>query len=202
MNLLAIETSTERGSVAVLNESTLLFEEHFAADRGCGAVLFSLLERALQAAPEPAAIVVGLGPGSYSGVRIAIAAAIGLSIGTKAKLLGISSLVAMDESTAHYATVGDARRASFHFAEIHNGVCVEGPMLLDAQALTAKTAALKVPLLGSAPMAVLPQVTLRFPQARFLAQLALQDRSIVARDNLEPIYMRDPHITQPRASIR
>lgn len=196
MTLLAIETSTEKGSVALLRDSALLFEEHFAADRGCGAVLFSVLQRSLKTQPDT--IVVGLGPGSYSGVRIAIAAAIGLCFGTKARLIGIPSVVALAEPGSHYLTAGDARRSSFHFAEVRDGLCLQEPQLLDAAELSAKAAASDLPVYGSAPLAQLPQLQMRFPEARYLAQLAELGRSIVAVDQLEPIYMRAPHITQPR----
>lgn len=198
MNFLAIETSTEKGSVALLGDSTLLFEEHFAADRRCGSVLFSVLERALDAGGVDA-IVVGLGPGSYSGVRIAIAAAIGLSFGTKARLIGIPSAAALAEIDAHYVTAGDARRSSFHFAEIREGTCVQAPQLLDAEQLVSKVIGADLPVFGSAPLAHVPQLQVRFPEAKYLAELARLERCIVAQEKLEPIYMRDPHITQPRA---
>lgn len=192
MNYLAIETSTERGSVAVVTAQTLIFEESFAADRSCGSVLFGVLERALQSG-TPERIVVGLGPGSYSGVRIAIAAAIGLSLGTKARLLGVPSVVGLAEGD--YVTLGDARRESFHFAEVRGGICTEGPLLLSREQL--QSAQWRLPVYGCAPLELLPGLEVRFPEARRLALLAERGISVIAQEHLQPLYLRDPHITQP-----
>lgn len=195
MSFLAIETSTERGSIAVIKGQTVVFEEHFAADRSCGSVLFGVLERAV-ALGAPEAVVVGLGPGSYSGVRIAIAAAIGLSFGTKARLIGVPSIVAICDGK--YVAAGDARRESFHFAEVHEGACVQGPLLLSAEELEAKALETGLPIYGGSPIGCLPRLETRFPEARRLASLAARGISIVGEEELEPIYLRDPHITQAK----
>jgi len=196
---LAIETSTGNGSLALSEDGRTLFQERFMADRGHGAGLFANLERAREIAPHWDQIVVGLGPGSYSGVRIAIAAAVGLEFATKAKVLGIPSILALETPAQKYLSVGDARRDSFYFAIVHDGECVSGPMLLDAAALTAELSAHEnLPVLSSAPIAGFPNLQICFPSAERLARLAEMGRGISMRDNLEPIYLRDPHITQPK----
>ena len=86
MITLAIETSTGSGSIALREDGRTLFAERFTADRGHGAGLFASLERARGLAPHWDQIAVGLGPGSYSGVRIAIAAAIGTGICIEGKI--------------------------------------------------------------------------------------------------------------------
>src|SRR5947209_2188686 len=83
MITLALETSTATGSVALLENGRALFSERFGASRGHGSELFVSLERARSLVSRCDQIVVGLGPGSYAGVRIAIAAAIGLAFGLK-----------------------------------------------------------------------------------------------------------------------
>lgn len=194
MIFLAIECSTLHGSVALTDGQALLLEEHFPADRRCGSELFAVLERAL-AVTKPERIVIGLGPGSYSGVRIAIASAIGLSAGTGARLLGIPSIVALEEPPLHYLTAGDARRNSFHFAEVKKGRCLEGPLLLSPEELESRIQVNQLPVVGSSAIGFLPQLQLRQPEARRLAQLAAAGISIVAEERLEPIYLREPHIT-------
>ena len=75
---LAIETSTHQGSLALLHRGEMIFSESCGAGRSHSSLLFAVLERALKALPEGSRIdliAVGLGPGSYAGVRIAIAAA-------------------------------------------------------------------------------------------------------------------------------
>jgi len=195
---LAIETSTASGSIALTEDGRVLFSEGFTADRGHGGGLFTSLERAREAAPRWDQIVIGLGPGSYSGVRIAIAAAIGLEFATGAKLIGIPSILALETHAEKYLSVGDARRASFYFAVVGNGECISGPSLLDEAALKAAMEAHPgLPVLASARIESIPDIEICFPAAERLALLAEQGRGIISRDNLEPIYLRDPHITRP-----
>ena len=75
MLTLALETSTSQGGVALFRDRELVFSHTFSADRSHSSGLFSIIEAALAPDRVPGRIVVGLGPGSYAGVRIAIAAA-------------------------------------------------------------------------------------------------------------------------------
>ena len=197
MTTLSIDTSTPQGSVAVLKNGELIFSELIQAGRSHSSQLFACLERALATVPAIDQIAVGLGPGSYAGVRIAISAAIGFGIATGAKLLGLTSIVALDEG--HYLAVGDARREVFYFSEVRKGECVSGPMLLSAAELREKLAqSCGMPVYASEVLPAFPQAELRYPSAERLARLAEAGRSVFSRENLEPIYLRDPHITQPR----
>jgi tRNA threonylcarbamoyl adenosine modification protein YeaZ len=199
---LAIETSTTHGSIALTDVGRVLFSERFAADRALGSTLFPCLRRALDAVPQGSRIdqiAIGLGPGSYSGVRIAIAAAIGLELSHGAKVLGIPSILALQTDAQKYLTVGDARRDSFYFALIENGECVSGPMLLDAAALKNAIAAhAELPVFAAEAIEHVPNAQICFPSAERLARLAESGRGITARGDLEPIYLRDPHITQAK----
>ena len=78
--------------------------------------------------------MVGLGPGSYTGTRIAISAAIGLQATTGAALAGISSLCAFSDEKEFYV-IGDAKRASFFFAKISGGLLANDPDLLSENEL-------------------------------------------------------------------
>jgi tRNA threonylcarbamoyl adenosine modification protein YeaZ len=199
MITLAIDTSTTLGSVAVIKDGTLLFGEQFTADRSHSSHLFSCLERALQAAPGCDQIVIGLGPGSYSGVRIAISAAIGFEFGMKARLFGIASAAAIDTEATHYQTIGDARRDTFYYARICDGVCQEGPLLLTSEALKEKLAAHPgLPVFTSDAIPDFPRATIGHPSAERLARLAELGTGIHSTGDLEPIYLREPHITQPK----
>ncbi len=201
MITLAIETSTTQGSVALMDGDAPLFAESFPAGRNLSSELFAVLERALKEAPPLGRIVVGLGPGSYAGVRIAISAAIGLGLATGAALLGIPSIAALEDA-GDYIALGDARRESYYFAVVRNGECAEGPELVAAENLPQKLASANamrsanpLPLVVSEPLAIAPQAAVRSPCAQRLAKLAAAGKSIVARDFLEPIYLRDPYIT-------
>jgi len=202
MTTLAIDTSTTRGSVAIVENGELLFEEHFTADRSHSSQLFSCLERALQTEPACDQIVIGLGPGSYSGVRIAISAAIGIGFGMNARLVGITSSAAIETDAAHYQTIGDARRGTFYYTRIRDGITMEGPLLLTLGALrnTVESNPL-LPVFASEPIPDFPAATLARPSAAKLARLAERGLSIYSTGDLEPIYLREPHITQAKTVI-
>jgi tRNA threonylcarbamoyladenosine biosynthesis protein TsaB len=162
--------------------------------------MFPLLERACQLAPAIDLIAVGLGPGSYAGARITIAAALGLSCATGAKLAGLPSVVALETDAAGYFAIGDARRDTFYFTRVRDGVCLEGPLLLEAEALQARLAEHSdLPILSAAPLPPFPSARVALPRANRLAILASMGRSIVQHADLEPLYLRDPHITTPKA---
>jgi len=193
MVTLALETSTPRGGVALFRDRELVFSESFTADRSHSSQLFAVIERALAPDLVPGRIVVGLGPGSYAGVRIAISAAIGLSVATGAELLGIPSVAALGEG--EYLALGDARRGAYYFAHVREGGMVSGPMLVTREELEGRLCGL--PLFSSEELA-LPGVEIKFPLADRLGRLAVEGRNIHARGTLEPIYLREPHITAPK----
>lgn len=198
MIILALDTSTPHGSVALWADGVVRLEEQFTADRGHSALLFPILERARSLAPAINLVAVGLGPGSYAGVRIAIAAALGLELGIGATLVGIPSVAALHTEARRYLAIGDARRASFYFTEVVDGVCVDGPRLLGESELRETLAGHRLPVFCTAPMPEFPEAVVACPNAWRLATLAAEERGIVARGELEPIYLREPHITQPK----
>src|SRR4051812_16688749 len=129
MKILALEMSSAQGSIAFRDDGAALFDCHFAADRKHSGAFFENVQLCLKRFGRPQHIVVGIGPGSYAGVRIAIATALGLRSATGAKLTGIPSICALKVEPREYAVVGDARRQSFFFARIGNGLLVNGPIL-------------------------------------------------------------------------
>ena len=202
MTILALDTSTNHGTVALLVDGELRLDESFTADRRTSATLFSVLERALALAPHVDQVVIGLGPGSYAGVRIAIAAAIGLEFGLRAKLVGLPSVAALETDEPAYLAIGDARRNTFYFTRIEDGRCVEGPLLATAAELhTHLGAHPDLPAFTSAPLPDFPTARIALPTAARLARLVQTARGITATGDLEPIYLREPHITQPKARL-
>ena len=196
MTTLGLEMSSGKGSIALIGEGENLFVREFANDRKHSGLFFENLQLCLGEFGNPARIAVGLGPGSYAGTRIAIAAALGLQAATGAELVGLPSLCAMPTNSKDYAVIGDARRHSFFFALVNEGRCVDGPLLYMEHELAARLDQLTCPLFAAEPLAQFPGVSLRYPSALILAQLATT-RPISAIP-LEPLYLREPHITQPR----
>jgi tRNA threonylcarbamoyl adenosine modification protein YeaZ len=209
MTLLAIDTSTQRGSVSLLEtppdptrasaESTLLFEEHFLADRSHSASLFAALEKARTRARGIDQVAVGLGPGSYAGIRIAIGAALGFELGLGSTLLGLPSVAALETDSVEYLAIGDARRDTFYFTRVRAGLCVEGPLLATETELGTRLESLpNLPVFACEVLPAFPKATVALPCARRLAQLAARNTGIVQRGNLEPIYLREAYITLPK----
>ena len=200
MRILAIDTSTTRGGVALLDDERVLLDETFIAERSHESELMPLLQRARELVEKFDIIAVGIGPGSYAGIRIAIATAMGLQMALDSRLIGIPSVAALETDVRGYLAVGDARRDTFYFSKVEDGHCLEGPLLFDEAALRARLADLKDwPVLVSEPLAIVPVAIVAKPCALRLARLAARGRSIVAEGALEPLYLREPHITMPKA---
>jgi len=197
MKILALELSSAQGSIAWLDGERDPFAVSFSNDRKHSGLFFENLQRCRQQFGLPDLIVVGLGPGSYAGVRIAIAAAVGLRMASAAKLIGLPSICAIDAGAREYCAIGDARRQSFFFARVTRGRLLEGPTLHAIAELEAKIADSPVP----EPLAQFPQAVVAFPSARRLGELARdQVDEISDSQPLEPIYLREPHITTSKAS--
>lgn len=199
MTILALDTSTPRGSVALLCDGTLLLDETFPADRSHTSALYPIIQRAKSLVPRVEMIAVGLGPGSYAGVRVSIATAIGLGIAWNAELVGIASVAALETDAPRYIAIGDARRETFYFTHVENGECIEGPLLLDEQSLREKLDAHpSLPVLAPAPLPQFPRAATALPRASLIARRAAEGRSIISRGDLDPLYLREPHITTPK----
>ncbi|MDQ3622110.1 MAG: tRNA (adenosine(37)-N6)-threonylcarbamoyltransferase complex dimerization subunit type 1 TsaB [Verrucomicrobiota bacterium] len=199
MITLAIETSTPRGSVALSVSGELVFSEHFQADRSHSSALFASLARGRTCAQHVDEVVVGLGPGSYAGVRIGIASALSFELALNALPVGIPSVAALHGGAEEYLAIGDARRETFYFAHVRGGVCLQGPKLVTETQLHALAEEKPLlPLLTSTPLRAFPAAQIAYPSAAILARLAERRLGIVARGDLEPLYLREPHITRPQ----
>lgn len=196
MKILALELSSRQGNIAWLEDGCEPGVRTFANDRKHSGLFFENLQRSVGEFGAPHVIVVGLGPGSYAGVRIAIATAVGLSAASATKLIGIASICGMDTAAREYCVIGDARRASFFFGRVSDGRLMEGPSLHSRVELEMKIRESSVPLYASEPLPQFTKVTLAYPSARKLAELArAQIGEIAETRSLEPIYLREPHIT-------
>lgn len=125
--ILAIETSVPEASVALVRDGVRVFSEDFLNGRNHNSQIFDALEKVAQLLQGEDfegkgldAVLVGTGPGSYSGVRVAIAAAQGMAIVHGCDAIGLASLGATSvarESDVSLA-IGDARRGLYYTAEI------------------------------------------------------------------------------------
>jgi tRNA threonylcarbamoyladenosine biosynthesis protein TsaB len=199
VKILALEISTAQGSVAMLEDSQEPIVFHFRNDRKNSGAFFQSLHDVSHRVHELDVIVVGLGPGSYAGIRIAIAAAIGLQTAGEIRLLGLSSICAIDPAPNEYCVVGDARRASFFFARICANQIVEGIDLYNETELRARLEKLssETAIFSSENLSQFPNAVVRYPTALMLGKLIQRGPLHASEAPLEPIYLRKPHITIP-----
>ncbi|OYW71973.1 MAG: tRNA (adenosine(37)-N6)-threonylcarbamoyltransferase complex dimerization subunit type 1 TsaB [Verrucomicrobia bacterium 12-59-8] len=139
--LLALDLSTAHGSIAVVRGDDVLFRSTFQSERSHNAQVFAPLREALAAAGDQlTGIVIGNGPGSYTGVRIAIAAAQGIALSRNVWCVGWSSLTAPDmDAPASYNIIGDARRQSFYLARVENGRLLPDLDIVSAEVARERT---------------------------------------------------------------
>jgi len=98
MKILALELSTARGSLVWLDKQVEEARD-WPNDRKNSSTFFENMESVTKRFGVPERIIVGLGPGSYAGTRIAISAAIGLQVASGATLIGYPSICAFAGAT-------------------------------------------------------------------------------------------------------
>lgn len=196
--VLALDLSSPRGVLAVVRDGEVLHEAAFVSERSHNARLFAPLGEALEAlGAGPARLVVGTGPGSYTGVRIAIAAAQGVALARGWPVFGLPSLVTA--AAAPYRVLGDARRGQYYVADIAGGAVAE-LRLLDAEAARAEVATggdwftydAVVPLGLTNVQAARPDAVALARQAAGLDEATVAARAALP---LEPLYLQEAFIT-------
>lgn len=210
---LILETSTPHASLATIGPDGRLEEREFTSDRSHNAVLFSPLKELLDARDEGEVglVLVGSGPGSYSGTRVGIAAAQGVAIASGCPAVAVPSILAVPsaENGAACLAIGDARRGSFWTATMENSTLLAEPELTDAgglEVILLEAVAAGIPVISfedsgrfPLPPELRAQVRLEFPSAQRLWQ-AWQSNTPETRERWtcqqpQPIYLKPPHIT-------
>ncbi|WP_009964937.1 tRNA (adenosine(37)-N6)-threonylcarbamoyltransferase complex dimerization subunit type 1 TsaB [Verrucomicrobium spinosum] len=205
--ILALETSTPQGQVALWQEEEVVYAKAFSSQRSHNSQLFAPLEEALELAGDALdLIVVGTGPGSYTGVRIGIAAAQGLGWARGVPVIGLCSLLAPEVEVVpdHYVMCGDARRGLFYAVQIQRGALRVGeiPLMGKNDFVRFQEAHREVPwyTLDAVSPAELEGVVPVRPSAVGLARLAagLSAENVAewAAAALEPVYLSAPFITK------
>lgn len=165
---------------------------------------FQMIETALaQAGLDRAQIecvVVGLGPGSYNGIRAGIAIAQGWQLAGHVKLLGVSSAEAVaaqahaDGLRGTALVIVDAQRGEWYLGawELTDaGIRETEPLRIVGAETVLRRAAMGGTVIGPEATRLLPGAQPVFPRAAMLAQLARPRSSFVIGENLEPIYLRE-----------
>ncbi|MBM3846685.1 MAG: tRNA (adenosine(37)-N6)-threonylcarbamoyltransferase complex dimerization subunit type 1 TsaB [Verrucomicrobia bacterium] len=208
MKVLAIELSSSRRSACAWNSEAgsipeTIWDEDVSGGRNSRAL--ALVESALAAGGmerrEVECLALGLGPGSYTGVRVAIAIAQGWAAGLGIRVAGVSSAEALARDSWREGVRGrtgiafDAQRGELcvgWFEISETGVGKASPLKLISAAAFVSAQPADLVLRGPDLSKLLPP-TLHHsshPSARSIAELAVQKGIWTRPSELEPIYIR------------
>jgi tRNA threonylcarbamoyladenosine biosynthesis protein TsaB len=207
MTILALEFSSPQRSVAVSRDGVVLAEAVETGGRNAAA--FGMIEKILYESEIKREYIdvlcIGLGPGSYTGIRLAIAIAQGWQLARGTKLAGVGSTGAIAAQAWEEMLFGrvnvvvDAQRDEFYVGayEISAGGWREtAPLRIVSLAEVQSSADAGEILAG-------PEVTrwfrtgrVVFPRASLLGKLAGSRVDFVAGENLEPVYLRETNFVK------
>lgn len=216
MKLLAIDTSSDACSVAVL-VGEKVFETHVVEPREHTKILVPMIEELLQqadaAVPDLDAVILGNGPGSFIGMRIGASVAQGICHGAGLQIVPVSSLaaIAAEAIDAHGAdnilVAQDARMHEVYLGRFHADaerlpvvddeevICGIGPLAVpDGKYVAAGAGWNKYPdLLAQNSSLIAATADLNYPRARYLLQLGARSKQAghaIPPGALVPAYIR------------
>lgn len=197
MTTLAIEFSTDRRSVAVVRDGAVLAEVVHQATRTTPvfAMIADVLARAGVGRDAVGCIAVGIGPGSYTGVRLAISVAQGWQLANGVKIASVTSFEAMAVAAKALAAgpvllAADAQRGEFAVAVAEDGR-LTGPIHLAAgDALKVRIAEGEA-VAGPEVLRMLGGGSELFPAAADIARSAGARGEFVTAESLAPVYLRE-----------
>jgi tRNA threonylcarbamoyladenosine biosynthesis protein TsaB len=228
MKLLAIETSTPGASVALVEGQTTLAAASRIDRVGHATFLVPAIDFCFhQVGWVPTdldAVVVDVGPGLYTGIRVGLATAQGLAAATGIPIIPAISVdaLALEARTGHRLiwAVVDVRRGEFavgRYRPVPGGVVKEGsvelmkPEVLRAMLEPAPDQSLVVGDIGALPEGLFRGMNRvktgrpRYPYAVALAEIGAgrYDRDEFPRpDEIRPLYLREPDVTINWAKLR
>jgi len=215
MTILALEFSSEQRSVAVARDGAVLAEAVETGGRSTAA--FGMILKSLTAAKifreYIDVLCIGLGPGSYTGIRAAISIAQGWQLARQVKLLGVSSVEAIaaqaqaENILGRVNVVVDAQRGEFYLAAYE--ISADGwreiePLKIVPLVEVQLRAEAKEILAGPEAAKWIPNGRNIFPRAAVLAKLAAGRHGYQAGEQMEPVYLRETNFVKsplPRSRI-
>jgi tRNA threonylcarbamoyladenosine biosynthesis protein TsaB len=213
MTILALEFSSPQRSVAVARDGNVLSETSEAGGRNTAA--FGMIKKVLTEAKigreQIDVIAVGLGPGSYTGIRSAIAIAQGWQLAREIKLIGVGSVEAIaaqaqaEKIFGRVNVVIDAQRNEFYLAafEISTGGFKEvDPLKILPQAEVRSRADANEIVTGPEVIKWFLNGRNIFPRAATLAKLAAGRNDFVAGEKMEPVYLRETNFVKSAGQNR
>jgi tRNA threonylcarbamoyladenosine biosynthesis protein TsaB len=189
--VLALDTATPAASVALLHDGEVVGERLSTASTVL-ADADALLQAARLSARDLDALVLGTGPGSFTGLRIGLAGARGLALSLGLPVAGVSTLEALAAAVPGAVPVLDARRGEVYTLVVGapQAMAPEHLELQPGAACIGDGAVRYRALLEDAGAEVPPDSSeVHQLQARFHALLA---RSFGPAELVQPVYVRAP----------
>jgi tRNA threonylcarbamoyl adenosine modification protein YeaZ len=124
---LAIDTSSSQTIVGIIDDGVVLFEEAHDGATDHGRALSELVAKALKTSKPPHQVVVGMGPGPFTGLRVGIAFAQTFGLARNIPVIGVCSLDAIKIDQDQYTVAIDARRKEIYWASYKDGLRISGP---------------------------------------------------------------------------
>ena len=189
---LAIDTSTSQGSVALGNDKVVVQSIDFSGPQRHSASLFPALVRLGIPRLKLRRIIVGLGPGSFSGIRVSLAAAQGIALVQNIPVVGICSAYSVawqNKQVTRLGVFADAKRREA-FCTVFNRGELEWDTYLLPMAQLEDHASKFTLAVSAEPLAGI--ATRAYPRAQDLLALPDSLSGWVTQQPLEPIYLREP----------
>lgn len=201
--------------LADASSGTVIDERSFESDRNHNSLMFGPLAEMLagDAGGCITRVIVGAGPGSYSGTRVGIAAAQGIAIARACPAVAVPSLVGVADAAQSSLAIGDARRGHWWWARL-NGRRMESPAPELGDAEDFKTTVESAVAEGRTIFTFEPpeafaldvEIVQKNPRATALWQAWREatdaQREAWAAMPPQPCYLKPPHITAPKARLQ
>ena len=193
---LAIDTSTSRTSVAIIDGKEILWQGSHDGATAHGGALSTLVSQGLSRHPKIDQVIVGMGPGPFTGLRVGISFARSFALARQIRVIGICSLDALaplvlqsntlTKDGEDFIIATDARRKEIYWARYSNGIRVGEPGVN----LPAVIANLGLPIFGEGAIkyGLSKNNDIQFPDLASLVALSQIPRAHVS----EPMYLRRP----------
>jgi len=197
MMTLALETSSPHGSIALGRQGHLIHQATFSENGRHSQALFPAMQRIGVPRLQINRVLVGLGPGSFSGIRVGLAAAYGLALAQGAEVWGIPSIYAQASchpNTTRLGIFADARRGEFYVSVFTQGEAERDTYLVPKAQLEDEISKMTLAISG----AMIPEVPHQEPpEAKDLIALPEDLPAWQQGLDLQPVYLREPTVAAP-----
>jgi tRNA threonylcarbamoyl adenosine modification protein YeaZ len=124
---LVIDTATSRTIVGLVRDGGIIWQAFHDGATDHGNAVADLVKEALTAGVNPDRVVVGMGPGPFTGLRVGISFARAFAAARNIEVVGICSLDAIVVDLDEYTVAIDARRKEIYWATYKSAKRIEGP---------------------------------------------------------------------------